>query len=259
MRSLEFETDFLAMSGASTIERHVDRVVQRTPGEPDFWFGNRVIFSAPPQSADAALAQFHADFPQAHHVCLGWDIPNLDAASVRRLFEGTGVRVDQGDVLTLTGALHRAAAPKGIELRFFGPDDWAQSHDIAMEVARDEGLPLENYRSYLKGRAATRRTQIEAGLAQWVGAFDGALLVGDMGIVRSDRLIRYQEVQTRESHRRRGIASALLGFALDWARARTPDATPVIVADAESDAGRLYRRWGFAPAETTVVAWRPAE
>lgn len=259
MKSLELSTDRLATTGVSTFEHHADRIVQRTPGEPEFWFGNRVIFTRPPASAEAAITQFQADFPEARHLCMAWDEPNKPIEPLRKMFAGTGVRVDQGDVLTLTGPFHSAPMPRGIELRFFEPDDWAQSHDIAMDVARDDGLPLDRHRAYLEGREKTRRRQIEAGLSQWVGAFEGDLLVGDMGIVQNDRLIRYQVVQTRKSHRRRGIASALLGFALDWARGKAPEAIPVIVADADSNAGRLYRRAGFSLAETTAIAWRPGD
>jgi len=259
MKSLELTTDLLAMKGATEIETRPDRVIQRTPGEPNFWFGNRVIFTAPPRDAATTIAQFKADLPEARHICIAWDIPNLPLAPVRALFDGTGVTVDEGDVLTLTGRLHPAPTPAGLTLRTFQPEDWAQSIDIGMAIAEEEGHLLADHRSYLEGRAKTRERQIEAGFAQWFGAFVGNLLVGDMGIVQDQRHIRYQVVQTRTSHRRRGIATALLGFALDWARARAPHATPVIVADAGSDAGRLYRRAGFAPAETTVIALRAGE
>lgn len=259
MKSLEFLTDLLAMSGASEVEVHPNRVVQRTPTEPDFWFGNRVIFTDPPEDACAAIGQFQADFPQARHICVGWDVPNLPVSPVRGLFEGTKVTIDEGDALILTGPLHRVPTPPGITLRTFGPQDWPQSHDIGLETAREDSLPPERYREYLEGRTRTRQRQIAAGLAQWFGAFDGDLLVGDMGIVQNQSFIRYQAVQTRTGYRRRGVASALLGYALEWGRARAPGALPVIVADAGSDAGRLYRRAGFTSAETTVIAWQAAK
>lgn len=259
MKSLELATDLLAMTGASVTEEHESCIVQRTPAEPDFWFGNRVIFRDPPTDAAAAIARFEAEFPSAKHLCIGWDVPNLDPAPIQALFEGTGATVDVGDVLTLTGPLDAPPAPEGITLRAFAEEDWAQSHDISLEIAADDGYALDDHRAYLEGRAATRKSQIGAGFAQRVGAFDGDLLVGDMGVVWNDDLIRYQLVQTRKSHRGRGIASALLGFALGVARNSAPNATPVIVADAESAAGRLYRRCGFTLAETNVNAWRPAK
>lgn len=102
-----------------------------------------------------------------------------------------------------------------------------------------------------------RQVQIAKGLGQWFGAFDGDRLVGDMGIFHDEKLMRYQSVQTHEDYRRRGICSSLLCASLDWAKARAPDALPVIVAHADSDAGRLYRRAGFELAETTMSVYRP--
>lgn len=257
MKSLEFATDALVMTGVSVLEHHPDRIVQRTPSEPDFWFGNRVLFLKPPSNAEVALAQFHADLPEARHICISWDVPGLDPAPVSALFAGTGLEVEVGDTLTLSGPLQRVPVPEGIELRAFGPEDWAKSDEIAIAIARDEGRDYEGYAAYLARRAATRRDQIAAGLGQWFGAFDNDLLVGDMGIFFNESLIRYQHVQTRASHRGRGICSSLLVHALDWAGARAPEATPVIVADSGSAAGRLYRRAGFTQAETAVSAVRP--
>ncbi len=256
MRSLELATDRLVMIGASTFERHPDRTVQRTPAEPNFWFGNRVIFDVPPDNAEAALAQFHSDLPEARHVCLSWDVPNLPLDEVDAVFEGHGLTIEQGDVLALKGPIRRSAAPEGIVLRPLGDADWIQSEDIGFADAQDGGMPLEGYRDYLVQRDATRRTQIASGLGQWFGAFEGDLLVGDMGIFHDAALIRYQSVQTRKSHRRRGICSALLCHALDWAQSCAPEAVPVIVADADSDAGRIYRKAGFVLAETIVSAYR---
>jgi hypothetical protein len=65
---------------------------------------------------------------------------------------------------------------------------------------------------------------------------------------------RFQSVETCAAHRRRGICAALLSYASVWAADRAPDATQVIVAEADSDAGRLYRSQGFAHVETLVEA-----
>jgi ribosomal protein S18 acetylase RimI-like enzyme len=257
MKALEFETDLLVAAGRCEIERHPDRVIQRSPAEPDFWFGNRVIFTEPPGAAAPLIAQFHADLPHARHICIGWDIPDLPRADVEAVFAGSGLAVEQGDVLTLAGPVTRAAPPEGIVLRELRPGEEAQSIEIALADRAETAIPEAEYRAYLERRWATRRGQIAAGLGQWYGAFDGALLVGDMGVFHNARLIRYQSVQTRASHRRRGICTALLGHALEAARARAPEATAVIVADTGSAAGRLYRRAGFRLAETTVSAVRP--
>ncbi len=259
MKSLEFATDLLVQAGQTDITYYDDRIVQTTPDEPNFWFGNRVIFSDPPTDAALLIAQFHRDLPAARHVCIGWDIPDLPLEEVTRVFEGTGLRVEQGDTLALRGALRRAPVPEGAWIRSFSsPSDWRQSAAIAKVHHMKDGLPEAELETYLHNKSISRQAQIANGLGQWYGLFYGNRLAGDMGIFHDDRLIRYQSVQTHEAFRRRGICAALLCVCLDWARSRAPKALPVIVAQADSDAGRLYRRAGFELAETTISAYRPS-
>ena len=260
MKSLEFATDLMVQDGQTEIQIFDDRFVQRTPKEPNFWFGNRVVFFEPPKSADKLIAQFHADIPEAKHICISWDIPNLSIQSVKDVFESTGLRLEQGDVLALRRELKRADVPEGINIRpMISASDWQQSEAIGRADLLKNGAPEAGLDTFLKNKTTARQEQIAKGLGQWFGAFDGDTLAGDMGIFNDDQLIRYQSVQTHEAYRRRGICSALLCVCLDWAKSRAPEALPVIVANADTDAGRLYRRAGFALAETTIAAYRPPE
>lgn len=258
MSSLEFATDLLVQSGQYKLETHEDRFVQTTPDEPNFWFGNRVMFRRVLANAQAHLDHFHADIPQTKHICIGWDIPGLDRKQIETMFDGAGLTIEQADILTLTGPLRRSEAPDGVTLRpFQAPSDWQQSEAIAKAQHIDDGLPEAGLDTYLTGRSVTRQALITQGLGLWFGAFKGDILVGDMGIFHDQAHIRYQSVQTHKDHRRQGICAALLCACLDWAKARAPKALPVIVADADGDAGRLYRRAGFALAQTAIAAYRP--
>ncbi|WP_424943533.1 GNAT family N-acetyltransferase [Aliiroseovarius crassostreae] len=255
---LEFASDMMVQRGQTHLQDLPDRVVQITQDEPNFWFGNRVIFRDPPKDAAALIAQFHHDVPDARHICLGWDIPQLSLAEVQAVCAGTGLIVQEGDTLTLPGTLTRAHMPEGVAFRPFTSDqDWSQSEAIAAVDLRLDGAPEAGMDAFLQSKTQARKAQIARGYGQWFGAFEGDQLLGDMGIFFDESLIRYQSVQTHTAHRRRGICSALLCHALDWARPRAPEALPMIVADAGSEAGRLYRRCGFVPTETTISAYRP--
>jgi GNAT superfamily N-acetyltransferase len=61
-------------------------------------------------------------------------------------------------------------------------------------------------------------------------------------------------VVTAEQHRRRGLASHLLGVAADWAHARACDRL-VILADADGAPSRLYRSLGFSPVLRSAQAY----
>ena len=101
-----------------------------------------------------------------------------------------------------------------------------------------------------EGRAVSER---ERGAS--FGAIADGIRVADLGIVRCGTTARYQSVGTNERHRRRGLASHLLGVAARWAADRGCDQW-VIVAEATNPAGRVYRTLGFEPDTGNAQAYR---
>jgi GNAT superfamily N-acetyltransferase len=206
------------------------------------------------------MERFSNHFPCAKHRTFVWDIPDLPRDIVPAKFVENGFRHESVDALALNGPLCDAPLPSGISIRpIEAARDWAAALELQCEVAIEEGFDETGYRTYLEGRNVSRRIQIGTGLGQWVGAFDGDLLVAQMGMFHNSDVARYQSVETRKSHRRRGICSALLRHCALWALGRAPDAKVVIVAEMDSDAGRLYRSMGFAHVETIHGVIRGAD
>lgn len=264
LHSIGLRSDLLVLRGLSEIQAHDDRVVVRTPSEPNFWFGNMVIFRHPPEGAHgpggsrAQVARARADFPDARHVCLIWDVPDLLPGPGHEALRESGFVIDRSEVMTLTGPIQPAAPPPGIALRPIVSDaEWRAVCELQTETGLEDGHDPAEYATFVTNRFANRRRQAEAGAGAWFGAFDGARLVGDLGLYHDGETARYQSVETRASHRRRGICPALVSFAHDWAAARAQGLTYVIIADADSAAGRLYRRRGFALTETGLAAFTP--
>lgn len=255
IKSLCIASDVLTQQGVSTLETYPDRFILRTASEPDYWFGNTVIFRTDQVEPDAQIAQFRADFPTAKHICLQWDAPGMTWQPGHDALRDMGFSIDDCDVLTLTGDVVRAPAPDGITLRPITTDaDWEQVIALQHDTGVEDGYDAVSHLPFVRGRCQSRRAQIADGLGQWMGAFDGDLLVADMGIFCDPRIARYQSVETRPSHRRRGICAALVAHTCDWATAHFPTATPVIVADRNGDPGRIYRRCGFQRTETLLSA-----
>ncbi|NDR55608.1 GNAT family N-acetyltransferase [Aliiruegeria sabulilitoris] len=260
LRSLGLRSDLMVLRGVSVVEDHADRIVLRTPSQPDFWCGNMVIFRAPGIAAETQIAQFRADFPEAKHVALAWDSGEMPSPEEEASLRQLGFEPDRTDVLTLTGPLVRTLPPEGIMIRpLERENDWAQVIDLQVEIGVSDGFERASYVAYIKGRFETRRRQVAEGWGRWFGAFEGDLLVGDLGIFVGDGLARFQDVEVRESHRRRGICAAMVSAGLNWAAAHDPEALPVILAETNGAAGRIYRRCGFAPVECEFMAIRPPE
>ena len=107
-------------------------------------------------------------------------------------------------------------------------------------------------------RRDARRRLVDGGNAVFLGAFAEGALAADLGIVYCGAgVARYQDVVTRAPHRRRGLASHLLGAASAWAAGRGVH-TWVILADADEVPSRLYQGLGFTPAGPSSQAYRPA-
>lgn len=254
LRSLGLQSDILSMTGFSEIEVHPNGVVMRTRSEPTYWSGNLLIKTDGRIDAVNDIAFFRDQFPQSTHVKILWDTPCPSPEDIRSHFSGE-FEVDAFDVLTLQGAGLAPKVPDGITIRELSGDaDWMVSHALSTEVALEDDYDIAIHAPFLKRRYETQRAQVAGGLGAWFGAFDGDLIVAHMGLFHDDTVARFQDVETRSSHRRRGICAGLLSYVSEWAKTRAPNAMQVIVAEADSDAGRLYRRHGFTQTERLVEA-----
>lgn len=254
-RSLGIATDILVLGRRASLEPHAFGWVLRTPAEPDFWFGNQLILQGDPPAPELAVEAFRKAFPDAAHVTLSWDKPERSLAEDLEALAEQGFVIEQDDVLALETPPVPSAAPAGFVLREVSSDaDWAQVADLKVEIGLEDGYGEIGFRRFIDERCAGWRRAIAAGEGAWFGAFEGDVLASDLGLFTDGRIARFQSVETSAAYRRRGLCSALVVHALDWLKARAPEAQPVIVAEAEGDAGRLYRRLGFALVERQTSA-----
>ena len=237
---LRSDLDLLLLQGSSVVDAG-DHLVVRTEANPTYWWGNFVLVSGEAHKAeiDHWTERFEHEFPSSTHRAIGFTKSGGDLEAWRKAGWDAEVDVD----LALRGVPSEADPPDGILLRpLDGDDDWDQSAVVGASdtpVDRADGLVFE------RRRAAAQRSLVESGRARWFGAFDGDHLVGTLGIVRLGDLARFQDVVTLASHRRRGIAAALLRAAADWALTDPAVEQLVIVAEDGGPAIALYQRAGF--------------
>jgi GNAT superfamily N-acetyltransferase len=245
---LGWHTDIaVRRAGGSTIEERKDHLVVRTTDNPTFHWGNFVLVTDETAVDDAErwLARFEAEFPDADHRAIGL-VAETDASA----WEALELTVEHEDVLSADVLGDPAPLAAGYVVRRLGTEeDWAQS--TGLELGEYPGEP-----EFARRATATRAGMSERGNAAWFGAFHGDRLVAQLGMVDcGDGVARFQAVLTSTEHRRRGLASHLLGVAAEWAADRGAR-TWVILADADSDASRLYQARGFAPALRSAQAYR---
>jgi ribosomal protein S18 acetylase RimI-like enzyme len=246
VRSLGYRTDLaiLALEGSQVTDRG-DHLVIRTPGNPDYWWGNFLLLrKLEPGSGGGWIARFDAEFPDAQHIALGLD--ETDAGTVDP-GELAGMTMERNAVMTAT-SVHAPPHPntEAVFRTLAGDADWRQSIELAAAV--HAGEPGGDA-GFLTARLAARRALTEAGHGAWFGAFLGGTLVSQLGLIASEPgLARYQSVETHPTARRRGLAGTLVWHAA--AATLTGDSrTLVMVADPEDAAIRIYRSVGFTVSE----------
>jgi hypothetical protein len=135
--SVGFRTDVAlrVLEGAQVTDRG-DYLVVRSPGNPEFWWGNFVLMAGMPEPGSAGmwLARFAAEFPAARHVALGVDRAH-DQAAVPDDFPAAGLEPQRSTVLTCA-AVHQPPHPNAeAQIRLLeSDDDWQQCVDLGARV-----------------------------------------------------------------------------------------------------------------------------
>lgn len=256
LRSLGLRTDLeLAATRGSVIDRDGYLVVI-TPDDPAYYFGNLLVLPAAPQVGEVAywtrrfVDELGRD-PAIRHVALRWDGIHGDVGALDELV-GAGFRVELSQTMTATALIEPPALPAppaDVEIRELAVTELPATAELEYAIG---DLHDDSFRQFLHRRAAWKQRLVTAGQATFWGAFERDVLVGSLGIVPLGTRARYQDVQTATTHRKRGIAAAMLATA---AR-KVPGAELVIVAEPGSAAARVYERVGFTAIERLASACR---
>jgi GNAT superfamily N-acetyltransferase len=238
----------------STVEDRGDHLVVRTPDNPQFHWGNCVFMTDEDAVDDVerCLDAFGSAFPSATWVAIGLiRMPADEAPWTER-----GLKLELDDVLSTRTLPLQLPLAEGYTARRLTGEDWERSVLRALrENERTREYEPRSHERFVRAQAQARRALCERGDAAFFGAFAGDVLVAELGIVRCAKTARYQSVGTDSDHRRRGLASHLLGLAARWAGERGCDQW-VIVTEATNPAGRVYRSVGFAPDIGNAQAYR---
>jgi ribosomal protein S18 acetylase RimI-like enzyme len=272
-RSLVWATDIDVLPADRVVERRetaegAGHLVVRSPGNPEHWWGNFVIFDAPPGPGDGPRweAVFAAAFPGAGHRALCWDTIDGDEGAAAEEFVSRGYELmcNRGLIAHPEELVPHPRANREVEIRALDPTPgadaalWGAALEIQLEQNAAEPDPIPDYESFARAHQRDLRELFAAGRGAWYVACDpadGAVVAG-CGVVATGPRGRFQAVDTRAGHRRRGICRRLIADAAADASARHGLRDLVIVGDAEYHAVGIYESLGFRVRESTIGIWR---
>ena len=240
---------------------HGDCLSVLTPANPEYFYGNFLLYPAPPRVGDMTVwrerfAGVFAPYPAVRHETFQW-LPKgrVDSAALKE-FKRAGFSMDEVSVLSATSVHTDKPPPAGVDFRQIRTDaEWLAVTD-AQSAEGFPGIPEEEFRRYKDAMFANYRRMAEQGLGDWWGAFKGDVLVADLGLFFGKGVGRFQSVETAPDHRCQGICRTMVCYVSQQGFAEHPGVSLILHAEAGEVAREIYRSVGYEEIERLQSLFR---
>jgi hypothetical protein len=235
-------TDALVRASFALEERRDGYTIVRSPGKPDYWFGNSLVLDSEPAPASydgwiRAHAEAFAGVPVERRIVL-WE---NDTRQNLEPYDGPLAR-ESVTIFTTRHSPNRATAPARIA-PLASQSDWDAARVLVTQERIEAGSPDQV--DFATWRFEGHHRDADAGRCRVWGAWSGDDLVAFAGLYANGEWARFITPITKAEHRRRGLFSALASRAMSETLAWFPDATIVIAAEKGSGLEKLYEGLGF--------------
>ena len=268
LQSLGYQSELIFTDFDGQVDDRGDYVVIRTLTNPNYFWGNLLVFDRAPTRTDLAgwVATFKKEFPdpRIYHVTLAWD---AGARSAREVGDASAF-IEAGYDFETKAVLSTMSVRKPLHFNdklvvrpLATPGEWEALVALEVRSAHDNMPPAEWERFY---RSQNKRYQAmsKAGLGNWYGGFLDGKLVTTLGIFHragnsdANAIGRFQSVGTDPDFRRQGLCGTLVYLAAEHAFKTSPIKTLVMCADPDYHAIKIYESVGFKRTSTEYgVYW----
>lgn len=262
LRSLGFRSDLLLISLQGEIVAHEDVIQAITPHNPDYYWGNFLVFPQAPSEADVEgwPQRFHelfSTYEGVKHIAFGWDGIDGQKGHVQPWLD-QGYILEELSVMT-ANATQLCSPPHlhpTVEVRPLHTDqDWAAATALQIQCGLEFYTSAE-YSDFKRTQMHSYRTLTQRGHGHWYGAFLKETLVADLGLFHGDGIGRFQSVETHPDYRRQGFCRTLVYEASRHSLAQHPSHTLVIVANTDAPAMRVYADVGYTSTERQLAMFK---
>ena len=252
LKSLALKSDLIFTKQDGEILDRGNYLVVRTKSNPNFFWGNLIIFENSPTTdvLDDWVKIFDKEFtdPRIYHKTFAWDSEEIGEI---KPFEEAGYKFEKSVVLTASKNQIVAPIKQNLHIRIV-PIKESGWH----EVISVQSVINPQYTSFYAKQALAYKKMVKEGLGVWFGAYLDDILVGSLGIFKEDKIGRYQIVSTHPNYQRQGICGTLVYKTAQYAFSHMGIEKLVMVADENYHAARIYESVGFRPVEKMYgVCW----
>lgn len=250
--SLKNRTDFIFNKFNGEIVDRGNYMVVRTPDNPNYYWGNYLIFNQAPGMGDyqnwvEIFNREFSDYDKVDHHIFTWESDT--ASSTCREFINEGFDLEEGIMLATDDVIFPQKYNSDIEVRPVSCDkEWQAVHELHYQLSPPEFLNDE-FDDFKTKHLKQYRKMAEAGMGRWFGAWLGDTLVGDLGLFFEGKIGRYQNVGTHPDFRRQGVCQTLVYETGKIALDVFGVTNLVMEADANYHAAQIYETVGFRPRE----------
>jgi len=247
-RNRSIQTDCIFWSIDGEIEPKERYTVIRTPSRPDYFWGNLLIYNEAPTKRDAALwsEDFRVEFanrPDIRHQAFTWDDPmgEMGAADSFKGFEP-----DCQDVLISRSVVQPVHHRHDLSIRPIRSDaDWEAVYKAKLAIRPPEYAEAM-YDPFMKEQVKFFRRLVSAGHGLWHGAYLDGQLAANLGLFVTERIGRFQSVDTSPEFRKQGICRSLVYAVSSAALEKSCDELVMVASSNEKfNATGVYRSVGF--------------
>ena len=183
IKNLGYRTDAIFHLRDGFVEEHAEYYAIRTPSNPDFWFGNFILFKQAPTAGDLSRwlqIHEHTFRSSLNHITFGWD---EDHPGVAGEFIDAGFKVHDGIVLSMASYENLATVNPDLVVRKLRTDsEWKQMVDLQIEIDREDFKFRDDGGVFRSTQMNSLRNMAGEGHGDWWGAFHHTDLIGGMGL-----------------------------------------------------------------------------
>ncbi|BBH51874.1 GNAT family N-acetyltransferase [Fluviispira sanaruensis] len=243
--ALGLKTDLMFFDFSKNKIEKEDYFVLKTPHNPEFFWGNYLLFKKPPCQGDFEkwTESFQKEFAQIkdiNHMTFSWE----EIGNEVEIDKFKDADFDFNETIVLMANkdnIHcKYLNPEIVCRRIVTDEDW--DNILEFQLNTNERIPEKKFKTYIIKKMKDFRTFSESGLGFWYAAYINNNIISDLGLYWNSEIARYRDIKTQKEYRKKGISQTLIAFAAHDSKQNKF----VIQTEEGGMAINMYKSIGFA-------------